>query len=191
MPQPTFRVDRFHTFVVQNICQKVVRIFNYPVVPGGERDLMKIPGISESDIRHSLTCGDVWVKISASEIAILQSNVDLVQFSESFGDFITAAGVTVGAYTADASAQYSRYVDEELVGIIDGVNTTFAAENGPWIQNNFYRIVVYLNGVRQKLVDDYNVLESGGAGTGYDTIEFVEAPESLDVVTADYYVTNV
>lgn len=190
MTNQTFRVDHFHTFVVQNVCQKVIRIFNYPVNPGGERDLMKIPGVSEMDIRHSLACGDVWVKISAGEVAVLQSNVDLVQFSQAFTEFVTAAGVTTGSYT-DASQQYSRYVDEDMIGAVDSVNTTFTAANGPWIQNNFYRIVVFLNGVRQRLVSDYNVIESGGAGTGYDQVEFVEAPDALDVVTADYYVLNV
>jgi hypothetical protein len=46
--------------------------------------------------------------------------------------------------------------------------------------------VVTWNG--QKLYTDYVASESGGAGTGYDTITFPCAPKSTTELLIDYYV---
>lgn len=54
------------------------------------------------------------------------------------------------------------------------------------------REAVYLNGLRQipGAGNDYTTVESGGTGTGYDTVRFVVAPSTGDVILIDYEVTG-
>ena len=49
-------------FLVRNICadhNKTIKIFNYPILFNQTRDLLNIPGVSESDIRASLLKGEI------------------------------------------------------------------------------------------------------------------------------------
>lgn len=73
-----------------------------------------------------------------------------------------------------------------LVGTIDGVNQDFKTDPHKFTQETGDQIRVFLNGQRLVIVDDYTVSESGGVGTGYDTVTFVEPPRQLDHVTADF-----
>jgi hypothetical protein len=51
----------------------------------------------------------------------------------------------------------------------------------------FLDISVYLNGSRLQLLEDYLVMESGGPGSGFDTIELlVPALYPDDHLLADY-----
>jgi len=47
---------------------------------------------------------------------------------------------------------------------------------------------IHVNGVRQLegIVNDFTVSESGGAGTGFDTITFTYLPESGDHILVDF-----
>lgn len=84
----------------------------------------------------------------------------------------------------------TRVYNEVLTGVIDDVNTTFTTSVffTPGTE------AVYFNGVRQwpGVGNDYSISESGGIGTGYDTVTFAVAPrtrpgpKSDDRVTVDY-----
>jgi hypothetical protein len=69
-----------------------------------------------------------------------------------------------------------------LVGTIDGVNDTFTLPSGDKARNNDpgFMVQVVLNG--QELYPgaarDFTVSESGGAGTGFDTVVFAEPPKA-------------
>ena len=185
------------TFMVKNIItksNKTVRIFNYPIPVGQTRDLLDIPGVAEDDIRAALLKGEILEKLLAEEIAIVQSDIDLLQFNDDQRTFLQNSGVTVGLQVTADQMAVLRKDDVQLNGPVDGVNTTFTIPSGTWIQNSLYKIIVYLNGVKQVYLDDYTIAESGGAGTGYDTVNFTIPPEAsilpIDVVTADYYVDN-
>lgn len=82
--------------------------------------------------------------------------------------------------------------NKELDGTKDGVNQEFTIPGGEkFIQGGENVIRVYRNGLRQNLGtgSDYTVSESGGAGTGYDTITFIgPAPLAYEELTADYMV---
>lgn len=78
-----------------------------------------------------------------------------------------------------------------LVGSIDGINQTFTTPT------KFVHVVggetirVFYNGQRlvEGVLDDYTVSESGGPGTGYDTVLLAFAPKGspgLDKLMADY-----
>lgn len=77
---------------------------------------------------------------------------------------------------------------QDLVGLKNGVNVTFTTPGLEHYEQNlpFFGIHVYLNGQRLALLDDYVTVESGGLGTGFDTIILNEAPYSDDHLFADY-----
>ncbi len=84
-----------------------------------------------------------------------------------------------------------RHRDEiTLVGALDGVNTVFRT---PWgekfVQNiPYYTISVYYNGLKLELLDDFMISESGGVGTGYDTVTLMYPPMPNDNLSSDYLV---
>lgn len=83
----------------------------------------------------------------------------------------------------------SRFrVGQPLTGPIDGANVTFVVPSGDKFAHNlpFLSIQVYYNGQRLILLDDYTVIESGGFGSGYDTVVLEVAPKVNDKVMVDY-----
>jgi|SRR5713101_1042333 len=86
------------SFIVKNISpqKKVIKIFNYPILYNGIRDLMKIPGVAEGDIRASLLKGEIRHKILAKDIIITQSDINLLQFNLDNKLFLQNAGVDFG-----------------------------------------------------------------------------------------------
>jgi|MudIll2142460700_1097286.scaffolds.fasta_scaffold00003_135 hypothetical protein len=77
----------------------------------------------------------------------------------------------------------------DLLGLKDGTNTTFQTPE-IFMQQGTVVIQVYWNGQRLRLgsTNDYTVAESGGVGTGFDTIIMAIAPRNTDVLLADYIV---
>lgn len=185
------------TFVVKNIItesNKTVRIFQYPIPVGQTRDLLAIPGVAESDIRASLLKGELLEKLLSEEIIIVDSDIDLLQFDDAQKAFLKASGVINGLSVTAGQLGVLRKDDVLLNGVVNNVNTIFTIPSGKWIQNATYKIIVYLNGVKQAYLDDFLIAESGGVGTGFDTVIFTVPPSNVlsppDVVTADYYVDN-
>lgn len=85
-------------FIVMNVApvNKTIFIFQYPINHGASRDLLRIPGVAESDIRASLLKGELNHKIRASEIVITCSDIDLTQYNSTTLAFLQAAGVVNG-----------------------------------------------------------------------------------------------
>lgn len=77
---------------------------------------------------------------------------------------------------------------QNLVGAIDGSNTTFYTPGLEQFMHNlpFFDISVIYNGSRLKLLDDYTVAESLGFGAGFDTVILTVAPLPGDHLFADY-----
>lgn len=78
----------------------------------------------------------------------------------------------------------------QLVGFIDGSNQTYTTPGNEKFTQNlpFFTPAIYYNGQRLVLIDDYIVVESFGAGTGFDTIVMGFAPKPGDKIIADYIV---
>jgi hypothetical protein len=188
---------KYTKFVVKNICpdrRKVISIFQYPILNGTTRDLLAIPGVSEADIRVSLLKGELNHKLRAGDIIIVESDIDLLQFNLDQKHFLQEGGVVFGLQVTGMNMQALRKEDIVLVGAVNDVNTVFKIPFGSFIQNDDYRIIVYKNGVKQLYLNDYFIAESGGPGTGYDTVILAVAPATIpapdDVITADYYIDN-
>ena len=173
---------------------KTITIFQYPINYQCTRDLLQIPGVAEADIRASLLKGELQHKILSGDIQVVCSDVDLLQFNASQKAFLQNAGIVNGLTVGSGQLTVIEQQDIQLVGAVDNVNTIYTIPSGTWIQSPPYKIIVYKNGVKQLLGDDYTIAEGGGPGTGYNTVIFTlpptTVPAPIDVVTADYYVYN-
>jgi hypothetical protein len=96
--------------------------------------------------------------------------------------------ITTGG--ADAAIAQAR-VRTGLVGDKDGINQQFrTAEDFKRLGNVIEW--VYLNGqlLREGASNDYVASESGGAGTGFDTITFAFPPLAVDDLSIIYIPAN-
>jgi hypothetical protein len=75
-------------------------------------------------------------------------------------------------------------------GAIDGANAVFTTPDFFDQDPPNFQIAVFRNGQQQTLGGDYTVSESGGVGTGYDTVTFavICTPKSGEIVTVDYVI---
>lgn len=83
----------------------------------------------------------------------------------------------------------SRFrIGQQLTGDKNGANVAFTVPTGDKFTQNlpFFTIQVYYNGIRLTLLDDYLVAESGGFGTGFDTVVLEVAPQFNDHLLVDY-----
>jgi hypothetical protein len=187
----------YGTFIVKNISHdhKVINIFQYPIPWNKSRDLLKIPGVAEDDIRASLLKGELCNKILVGDIQIIASDVDLLQFNFTQKTFLQKAGVVNGL---DASGAIGFLFKQDIIleGVIDGVNRIFTVPspdkfiNGDF-NGNIFKIQVFHNGRQLLEDDDYTILESEGVGTGYDTVELLSfTPRLNSKIFAHYIILN-
>ena len=120
------------SFVVKNIAanRKTIKIFLYPIPYNMTRDLLKIPGVSESDIRASLLKGEILRKIRAQEITIEASDIDLLQFNDAQKLFLQNAGVVTGLEVSSGSGMTSSEHESlrQLIHFIEeGPSTGFSS----------------------------------------------------------------
>lgn len=78
-----------------------------------------------------------------------------------------------------------------LIGVKDGTNDTFTTPEN-YLNTANLKIALYWNGRRLRAGVDFTMLESGGAGTGYDTVNLLWTaaellPRASDELVADYY----
>lgn len=181
-------LPNYGTFKVKNVAKdrKIIKIFNYPIAFGKIRDLLGIPGVSESDLRASLLKGEILRKIRAQEIEIIDSDIDLLQFNDDQKLFLQNAGIVKGLEVTGTGSGGWDVIDFELIGIKDNVNIIFTTST-KFKHDGHFKEVVHVNGLRQHIPQDYAILESGGPGTGYDTVVFVIPPYPDDLLIIDYY----
>lgn len=186
---------KYGCFIVRNITpdrKKTIKIFQYPINYNDTRDLLQIPGVAEQDIRASLLKGELRHKILAGDIYVEASDIDLLQFNIDQKHFLQDAGIVHGLQIDKTNMGVIRKEDIELIGNVDDVNVIFKTPDPIFLYEELYTIVIYKNGVKQMMNDDYFIAESHGPGTGYDTVIFGIAPTRNplppDIITADYYV---
>lgn len=199
---PPYRSLNLHTSP-----KKTINIFHYPINSGGKRDILQIPGVTESDIRASLLKGELRHKFLCGDIALVSSNIDLLQFSDKQRAWLYSFGFTEGVAigydeldgyvqsiinTGGSSVNY-KFVDEvNLIGMKDGINRNFYTAdkflNGIFEGNNFH-IHIKHNGKDLYEGIDYKITESGGSGTGFDTIQFISfTPNTHSLLRANYVI---
>jgi hypothetical protein len=186
-------------FIVENITNlagkgKTVRIFGVPIGSGRTYDLMSIPEVSEADIRHSLLKGTLMMKILTNEIRVTDSNIDLIQFDECQKSFLQNAGVSVGLEPGGEGVDYLWRQGIELIGIKNGANRVFILPPSDKaligiFEDNEFDLEVFHNGRRLIRNIDFIASESGGVGTGFDTVEIIAfVPSKKSKLMSNYTV---
>lgn len=185
-------------FIVRNVTpdrQKCIQIFKYPILFNTTRDILQIPGVSESDIRASLLKGELRHKILAKDIVVECSDIDLLQFNDDQKQFLEDAGIVKGLEVTAVVTTLPYLWREEvaLIGMKNNVNRTFyTAEkflNGIFTTGDRFHIHIKHNGKDLYEGIDYSIGESSGPGTGYDTINLISlTPVSHSLLFATYAV---
>lgn len=205
------------SFIVRNVTpdrEKTIKIFLNPINYGEERDLLKIRGVAEDDIRSSLLKGEIRHKFLAHDIELVYTDIDLLTWSECERAFLAYFGFTqanaigtqiqcaqisdealscIDGYVQTGSGNSISYSWREkvsLIGLRNGINKTFFTPdkfiNGPYFGNEFH-ISVEHNGKQLYENIDFSIGESGGAGTGYDIINiFSITPNAHSLLFANY-----
>ena len=180
-------------FVVKNIAPggKRVRIFQQPILNGDTRDLMETDWVSEADIRHSLLKGALNVKLRHKELIVVDSNIDLLQFDPCHKAFLQSIGVVEGLEAGGTGRAFLHKVGVILLGVKDNSNRTFTTPDdfiNEDISGDLLTISIFHDGNRLVEDDEYVLVESGGAGTGFDTIVITAfKPKAKSTLIANYF----
>jgi hypothetical protein len=189
---------KYGCFIVRNITsdrQKTIKIFQYPIPFNKTRDLLEIPGVGEADIRASLLKGELQHKILCKDITVECSDIDLLQFNDDQKKFLEDAGIMKGLEVTAVvtTLPYSWREEIALIGLRNGTNRTFYTPdkflNGNFTTGDKFHIHIKHNGKDLYESIDYTIGESGGPGTGYDTINFISlTPTAHSLLFATYAV---
>lgn len=98
MARHTFATKNVSTvFVVRNVTsdRKTIKIFGQKIRWYQTYDLLAIPDISESDIRHSLLKGEIRRKADVGEIIVVDSTIDLYQYDGEQREFLESIGINL------------------------------------------------------------------------------------------------
>jgi hypothetical protein len=190
---------KYGCFIVRNVTpdrKKTIRIFGYPINFNQTRDILQIPGVAEADIRASLLKGELRHKLLAKDIIIECSDIDLLQFNDDQKHFLQEAGIIKGLEVSGGIAEIPFLMKQNvpMIGDVDGTNRIFSIPapdkfiNGTF-NGNIFKIQVFHNGRELDETTDYIVSESGGAGTGYDTIVLVSfSPRANSKIYCNYVI---
>lgn len=202
-------------FIVRNVSPQIksINIFTYPINYLDTRDLLQIPGVAETDIRASLLKGELRHKFLAQDIQLVESNIDLLQFNNCQLEQLQAWGFTTGVLVGidqldgyvqsqlggggggGTTTQYLWREEIQLIGLKNASNRTFYTPdkflNGVFITGDQFHIHIKHNGKDLYESIDYSIAESGGPGTGYDTIILKSfAPNSHSLLFATYAIAH-
>lgn len=158
-------------FVIANVnpFKKNITVFNNSIRYAGILDLMKVPGLSENEIRDSLIKGDLHSKIVNGDIKVLSSNIDLVTFDETFKNFLNNNGIVDGTVipnfllenpplsTADATGSVGTYTCDASVTVgnvvyLSGANMVARADADDVLSQPVIGIVSSKSSITQALV---------------------------------------
>lgn len=199
--------SQYTSFVVKNITAepKIISIFTYPILPNCTRDLLKIPGVSESDIRASLLKGTLRHKLLSQDIQIIYSDLDLLQFNSGEYAFLTQYGIIAGTTVTPAQTSgfptpsgvgYTLQQNIQPLGIKNGSNRKFITPsffiNGAY-QGNVFDVEVYHNGRRLISNIDFTISVTGrSVNGGFNTINIISfSPTASSELYVNYYVALV
>lgn len=203
-------------FIVQNVSPqiKTINIFNYPINYLDTRDLMAIPGVGEDEIRVSLLKGELNHKFRALDVELIECNIDLLQFNSCQLDQLAEWGITTGTQVGidqldgyvqsllgsgggggGTTTQYLWREEIQLIGMKNASNRTFYTPdkflNGVFTTGDNFHIHVKHNGKDLYEGIDYSIAESGGPGTGYDTIYIKSiVPNAHSLLFATYAIQH-
>jgi hypothetical protein len=160
-------------------------LLNHVIIDGAFMAAAREIDDLHTDIARIQSAGGVLLKLPTSPV--VEARARHVRLQQSKGLREAELDVLTAAFAEYINTGGTgEVVSAILLGTIDGVNLSFTTPQkfvGGTLRQHF-------NGVRVYEPDDYAASESGGAGTGYDTVTFVAGliPKIGDRLLADYRV---
>lgn len=147
-------------------------------IDGGHLSAMFVPGSSFAGLLPSVLDEGVLRTATPTALNFVGAGVSA-----------TAVGTAVTVTVPGGGAGSTPLINEDLLGVKNGVNTVFTTSNF-FIHDGSSNEMVYYLGIllSEGVGGDYVVSESGGLGTGYDTITMVLAPLANEPFRISYYV---
>jgi hypothetical protein len=112
------------SFVIRNnsSIQRTIKVFNTKIGYGGSLDLMKVPGVTEEDIRTELTKGKLKTLLAGGSLVVASCTANFTTSDSTHGAFLKSIGINSDTAAAGALTQANWYIDA-----INGVDTNSGA----------------------------------------------------------------
>ena len=96
MDPNAFKASTDITFVIKNnsSINRSIKVFNTKIGPGNSLDLMKVPGVTEEDIRSALTKSYLKDLFSGGALVVTNSTVDLSTSDTAHAAFLNSIGLS-------------------------------------------------------------------------------------------------
>ena len=123
------------TFVIRNnsSINRSIKVFNTRIVPGGTLDLMRVPGITEEDIRSEVTKGPLRALFAGGSLVIVSSTVSFHTADVANNAFLASIGVNSAAgvnSSASALSQTAIFIDpQNSTGLASDENSGTSASS--------------------------------------------------------------
>ncbi|HEY5268622.1 MAG TPA: hypothetical protein VII94_05895 [Candidatus Saccharimonadales bacterium] len=192
------------SFIVLNTSPqiKTIKIFNYPINYMSTRNILQIPGVSESDIRASLLKGELNHKILAQDILVINSDIELLQFNIAQQAFLTAAGIINGLSVEGGGSgittsqhevlrQLIHFIDEGPGdGFVSGAYKVILNQPFPtnitWYTDNttLYKIIEKLityNGSHIPTIITWNVYNTDGITVAHSLTDTINYTNNIEI----------
>lgn len=101
------------SFIVQNNSSigRSIKVFNTKLNPGGQLDLMKIPGVTEEDIRTEVLKGTLRKLLDGGTLAVIKCTVNFSTVDGVHAGFLTKIGISPNTNTPIYLSQSNWYID--------------------------------------------------------------------------------
>jgi len=112
-------------FVIKNNSKlnRAIKIFNTQIGPGNSLDLMRVPGITEEDIRSEVLKGSLRALLSGGSLNVTSSTVNFTTDDPNEITFLTSIGLSANLPT-QVLTQTTWFVDpQNITGLADDRNT--------------------------------------------------------------------
>ena len=142
-------------FVIQNITtNRCLRIFDTNIEPGRKYNLMRVPGITEEDIRASIITGPLKGLLSSGLIKIVSSSVNFDSSDSAQNAFLSSVGINPGGSSNSGVANIAALAAINASNYTDGIR----------IKVNTVNQEFELNKSDTSTVDNITVVAASGGG---------------------------
>ncbi len=129
-------INNASTFIVKNInARKTIKVMGINIPPGLTYNLMDLPGVTEDDIKVSLTRGVLKRKINSGDLQVITSDLNLETSNATQNSFLVSSSVVAGAVeitaTTIAQAKTLNFQNKNngMLVYIESVRSYFKLDN--------------------------------------------------------------
>jgi len=129
-------INNASTFIVKNInARKTIKVMGVNIPPGLTYNLMDLPGVTEDDVKVSLTKGVLKRKINSGDLQVITSDLDLETSNATQNSFLVSSSVVAGAVEittatiAQAKTLNFQNKNNGMLVYIESVRSYFKLDN--------------------------------------------------------------